>query len=167
MFLSHTQDAVIETCNARPPKIDDSILIVGGFDGSSWLSALGSYSPSRDTMKSLRSMIFVRSYASAAILNGELYIFGGRDRDIWHDTVESYNAISDQWVSHPLLNQRKRSLAGASLYNKIFAVGGGNEVECYSEVEMLDMNIGRWITSQSMQQSIFMSNSQQSILPFL
>ncbi|CAL5366436.1 unnamed protein product [Camellia sinensis] len=153
--IGHVQDAVIETCNEPPPKIDDSILIVGGFDGSSWLSALGSYSPSRDTMKSLKSMTFVRSYASAATLNGELYIFGGGDGDIWHDTVESYNAISDQWVSCPSLNQRKGSLAGASLDGKIFAVGGGNGVECYSEVEMLDMNIGRWITSQSMKQKRF------------
>ncbi|KAI7992850.1 Kelch-like protein 12 [Camellia lanceoleosa] len=77
---------MIETCNERPPEIDDSILIVGGFDGSSWLSALGSYSPSRDTMKSLRSMTFVCSYVSTATLNGELYIFGGGDCDIWHDT---------------------------------------------------------------------------------
>ncbi|KAH7855739.1 hypothetical protein Vadar_028277 [Vaccinium darrowii] len=131
-------------------RIDDSILIVGGFDGCSWLSALDSYSPSKDTMKSLKPMTFVRSYASQATLNGELYVFGGVDGDMWHDAVESYNPTSDQWVSRPSLNQKKGSLAGASLYGKIFAVGGGNGVECFPEVEMLDMNIGRWIPTQSM-----------------
>ncbi|PSS33273.1 Kelch-like protein [Actinidia chinensis var. chinensis] len=152
--IGHVQEAVLKTCDELRPK-NDSILIVGGFDGSSWLSALDSYSPLLDTMKSLKPMTSVRSYASAATLNGELYIFGGVDGDTWHDTVESYNPMSDQWVRRPSLNQKKGNLAGASLYGKIFAVGGGNGVECYSEVEMLDINIGRWITTRSMLQKRF------------
>lgn len=67
-------------------RLDESILIMGGFDGSSWLSALDSYSPSRDIMTSLCPMTFVRSYASAARLNSELFIFGGIDGDVWYDT---------------------------------------------------------------------------------
>ncbi|KAF7148494.1 hypothetical protein RHSIM_Rhsim03G0148200 [Rhododendron simsii] len=136
-------------------RVDDSILIVGGFDGCSWLSTLDSYSPSEDRMKSLKPMTCVRSYASQATLNGELYVLGGVDGDMWHDTVESYNPTSNQWVSRPSLNQKKGSLAGASLCGKIFVVGGGNGLACYSEVEMLDMNIGRWITTQSMLQKRF------------
>lgn len=68
--------------------------------------------------------------------------------------VESYNPTSNQWVSRPSLNQKKGSLAGASLCGKIFVVGGGNGLACYSEVEMLDMNIGKWITTQSMLQKV-------------
>lgn len=56
---------------------DESVYIVGGFDGSSWSSSLESYSPFKDTRSSLNSMQFVKKYASAAILNGELYHFGG------------------------------------------------------------------------------------------
>ncbi|XP_058207340.1 uncharacterized protein LOC131320613 isoform X1 [Rhododendron vialii] len=146
--IGHVQEAVIKT-------IDDTILLVGGFDGCSWLSALDSYSPSQDTMKSLKPMTFPRLYASAATLDGELYVFGGVDAGTWHDTVESYNPTNDQWVSRPSLNQKKGNLAGASLYGKIYAIGGGNGVECYAEVEMLDMNIGRWITTRSMLQKRF------------
>ncbi|KAE9465166.1 hypothetical protein C3L33_02942, partial [Rhododendron williamsianum] len=115
-------------------RVDDSILIVGGFDGCSWLSTLDSYSPSEDTMKSLKPMTCVRSYASQATLNGDLYVLGGVDGDMWHDTVESYNPTSNQWVSQPSLNQKKGSLAGASLCGKIFVVGGGNGLDCYSEM---------------------------------
>lgn len=68
--------------------------------------------------------------------------------------MESYNPTNDQWVSRPSLNQKKGSLAGASLYRKIYAIGGGSGVECYAEVEMLDMNIGRWITTRSMLQKV-------------
>lgn len=67
-------------------NLDDAILIVGGFDGFSWLSSLDSYSPSSDLMKSLRSMTFVRSYASTTTFYGELYIFGGVDGNSWFNT---------------------------------------------------------------------------------
>ena len=89
---------MLKTCDELRPKID-SILIVGGFDGSSWLSALDSYSPLLDTMKSLKPMTSVRSYASAATLNGELYIFGGVDGDMWHDTGINCNAFVISYVS--------------------------------------------------------------------
>uniref|UniRef100_A0A5B7BIK3 DCD domain-containing protein n=1 Tax=Davidia involucrata TaxID=16924 RepID=A0A5B7BIK3_DAVIN len=153
--IKHSEEAAFESFNEPRSEIDELVLIVGGFDGSSWLSVLGSYSPSQDTMKSLKPMTFVRSYASTAKLNGELYIFGGVYGDVWYDTVESYNPLSDEWINRPSLNQKKGSLAGASLYDKIFAVGGGNGVECYSEVEMFDLNIGRWIPTRSMQYKRF------------
>lgn len=44
----------------------------------------------------------------------------------------------------------KGSLAGVSLNGKIFAIGGGNGCECFSEVEMFDPALGRWINSQPM-----------------
>ncbi|KAL8119806.1 hypothetical protein AgCh_017065 [Apium graveolens] len=78
-----------------------------------------------------------RSYSSTAKLGDELYIIGGMDGgDIWYDTVESYNLPSDRWVSRPSLNKKKGSLAGVYLSNKIFAIGGGNGADCFSEVEI-------------------------------
>ncbi|KAL3524020.1 hypothetical protein ACH5RR_016854 [Cinchona calisaya] len=137
------------------PDFDNSIIIVGGYDASTWLSDLSLYSPTHDLIKSLGSMTFLRSYTSAAKLNGELYLFGGVNGDIWYDTVESYNLTHNDWVTRPSLNQKKGSLAGVSLFGKLFAIGGGNGVECFSEVEMFDMNIGKWIFTQSMQQKRF------------
>ena len=63
-----------------------TILLMGGFDGFSWLSNLDSYSPSLDLMISLRPMTYVRSYASVTKLYGELYIFGGVDGNSWYNT---------------------------------------------------------------------------------
>lgn len=75
-----------EPLHGSDSNIDESVLIVGGFDGSSWLLAMGSYSPSRDQMESLSAMTFVRQYTSAAKSNGELYIFGGVFGDHCYDT---------------------------------------------------------------------------------
>lgn len=68
--------------------------------------------------------------------------------------VESYSPANDQWTLRPSLNQKKGSLAGATLDNKIFSIGGGNGVEIFSDVEMLDLDIGRWIPTQSMLQKV-------------
>ncbi|KAL8539310.1 hypothetical protein ACS0TY_001077 [Phlomoides rotata] len=134
---------------------EESVFIVGGFDGNSWLLDLSSYSPSEDHVISLCPMTFSRSHASVAKLNGELYIFGGARDGVWYDIVESYNPISNQWVQRPSLNRRKGSLSGASMYGKIFAIGGGNGVECFSEVELFDLYIGSWVLSQPMLEKRF------------
>lgn len=69
--------------------------------------------------------------------------------------VESYSLANHQWVSRPSLNQKKGSLAGVSLNNTIFAIGGGNGVECFSEVEMFELDAGRWIQTPSMRHEVF------------
>ncbi|GKE26378.1 Kelch-like protein 2 isoform X2, partial [Tanacetum coccineum] len=56
-------------------------------------------------------------YASAAILNGELYHFGG----------EGFHT------------------AGASVKDRLFVVGGAKGRQCSSEVEYLDLDIRKWI----------------------
>lgn len=40
------------------------------------------------------------------------------------------------------------------LHDNIFALGGGNGLDCFSEVEMLDLDIGRWIPTRSMLQKV-------------
>lgn len=40
------------------------------------------------------------------------------------------------------------------MYDKIFAIGGGNGSECFSEVEIFDRNIGSWISIQSMLEKV-------------
>ncbi|KAK0586004.1 hypothetical protein LWI29_037701 [Acer saccharum] len=133
----------------------ESIYLVGGYNGESWLSTVESYFPFYDESKSVKPMNSVRSYASVARLNGELYVLGGGDGHLWYDTVELYNPVDDEWTSCPPLNGKKGSLAGAAMNDKIFAIGGGNGVDCFSEVEMLDLDIGRWIRTRSMLQKRF------------
>ncbi|KZV17153.1 ring canal kelch [Dorcoceras hygrometricum] len=137
------------------PDLNQLIFLVGGFDGVSWSSALNSYSPKNDVLKSLKSMSCVRSYASVAMLNKELYIFGGGDGSLLYDTVESYNPVNDQWTFRPSLTKKKGHLASATIHGKIFAVGGGNGAECFSDVEMFDSEVGRWISTRSMLQKRF------------
>ncbi|KAG7017201.1 Kelch-like protein 8 [Cucurbita argyrosperma subsp. argyrosperma] len=134
---------------------DESIFLIGGYDGASHLSTLELYDPSSDMIKSLRPMSSVRAYASVAWLNSQLYVFGGGNGCAWYNTVESYNLETDQWTLCPSLNLAKGSLGGVSIGNKLFAIGGGNGIESFSDVEMLDMDLGRWICTRSMLQRRF------------
>jgi len=41
-------------------------------------------------------------------------------------------------------------MSKVALNDKIFVVGGGNGVDCFSDVEMLDLDIRWWIPTCSM-----------------
>ncbi|XP_009373092.1 uncharacterized protein LOC103962148 [Pyrus x bretschneideri] len=149
---AHTDEKDTESCNVLHYDPNDSMYLVGGYDGESCLSAFDAYYPSQDMIKPLRPMSSVRSYASVAQLNGDLYVIGGGNGHVWYDTVESYSPGTDEWKQCPSLREKKGSLAAATTNSKIFAVGGGNGVDCFSDVEMLDLDVGRWIRTQSMSQ---------------
>ncbi|KAL6987905.1 hypothetical protein U1Q18_013652 [Sarracenia purpurea var. burkii] len=153
--VARVDEMTMDSYNDLKLDLNELVFLVGGYDGETWLSALDSYSPTHDVIKSLKPMNSIRSYASVARLNGELYVFGGGNGCFWYDTVESYNPANNQWTLCPSLNVEKGSLAGATLNNRIFAVGGGNGVECFAEVEMLDLDVGRWIPTRSMLQKRF------------
>ncbi|XP_042027957.1 kelch-like protein 8 isoform X2 [Salvia splendens] len=95
-------------------------------------------------------MTFTRSHTSLAKLNGELYVFGGSHDGVWYDTVESYDPFNNRWIQRPCLNRKKGSMAGASMYDTIFTLGGGNGVEFFSEVELFDLHIGSWLSTEPM-----------------
>jgi hypothetical protein len=80
----------IDSSDESHSDLEEKILIAGRYDSSLWLPAFNYYSPSRDLMESLCPMSFVRSHASAAKLNGEVYIFGGAYGNMWYDTGNSY-----------------------------------------------------------------------------
>nr|XP_016461932.1 PREDICTED: uncharacterized protein LOC107785206 isoform X2 [Nicotiana tabacum] len=136
-------------------NFEESVVIVGGYDGSSWLPSLDSYFPLHDRVETLSPMTFSRSHASSVKLNGEIFVLGGVYGDVWFNTVESFSPLRNQWIQQPSLNEKKGSLAGASLNDKIFAIGGGNGAQCFSEVEMFDFNIGNWISARAMMKKRF------------
>ncbi|KAJ4882231.1 beta-propeller protein [Raphanus sativus] len=135
-----------------------AILLLGGFDGysESGLSSVQSYFPSRNVVKAHSSMTSIRSNASVAKLDGKVYVFGGDEGgNGWTNTVESYNETDGGWSLCSPLNDRKGNLGGATLDGKIFAIGGGNVEVVFSDVEMLDPDIGRWIRTRSMEHKRF------------
>ncbi|XXG39840.1 hypothetical protein AAC387_Pa01g0698 [Persea americana] len=142
--------------NLLQPHPEGLIYLIGGYDGTSWLAGLDSYSPSNDKLIPLKPMSTPRSYACATALDGDIYVIGGGiNGDTWFNTVERYSPTTDIWTPCPPLSKRKGSLAGATTRGRLFAIGGGNGCECFSDVEMFDPVLGRWINNPSMFQERF------------
>lgn len=91
--VAHVDEMTVEPFNDLNLDLDELIFLVGGYDGASWLSALDSYSPSHDVIKSLKPMNCIRSYSSIARLNGELYVFGGGNGSLWYDSGSSLASV--------------------------------------------------------------------------
>ena len=68
--VEHANGKTLEPSKELQLDPIESIFLVGGYDGESWLSALKSYFPSQYVIKSVQPMSSIRSYVSAALLNG-------------------------------------------------------------------------------------------------
>jgi hypothetical protein len=68
--------------------------------------------------------------------------------------VDCYDRTRDDWTPCPALTSEKGSLAGVTLYGKIYAFGGGDGIGCFSDVEVFDPAQGKWIKSQPMLEKV-------------
>lgn len=84
--LECEEKSVIQSSDQQHLDLKDSLYLIGGYDGDSFLASLDLYQPSLNVKKSLSPMSSVRSYASTVQLDGELYVFGGGNGCIWYDT---------------------------------------------------------------------------------
>lgn len=84
-------------------NLDQSIFLVGGYDGVSWSSTLDYFSPSHDVLRSIKPMSYVRAHASVAKLGGELYVLGGASGPVWCDTGIAFASPSLYSLSSSLI----------------------------------------------------------------
>ena len=73
------------------------------------------------------------------------------------DEVDCYDRSRDDWSTCPSLTREKGSLAGVSVNGRIYAFGGGDGTECFSDVEMFDPTHGKWIKNQPMLEKVSVS----------
>lgn len=191
MRVDDSMNQFVEHCLGS----EDVIYLIGGFDGSSLLSNLDSYSPAMDIITPLKTMFYPKSYASAVALSRKVYVIGGGDGLSWNKTgislhvlihetmtivnirilmhhfyfyeVECYDPVYDEWKLYPSLVDEKGSLASVTLRGKIYALGGGNGNDCFSKVEMFDPALERWIMIPSMLQKVNLFKKIHSPLTFI
>ena len=89
--LEHVEKGVMKSTVEQHLDPKDSLFLIGGFDGKSWLATMDLYSTSQSVIKPCKPMNSVRSYASVVRLNGEIYVFGGGNGYIWYDTGMRYS----------------------------------------------------------------------------
>ena len=98
-----------------------------------------------------------RGYAAAAVLDGKLYVAGGRTGTTeWGkciNKVDCYDAQTQQWTAIPSMPTARASALMGALHGRLYVVGGKVDtgppfssvvVECY------DPSTQHWTTSPPM-----------------
>ena len=71
--------------------------------------------------------------------------------------VERYNRASDTWEACPSMAIKRGSLGGATVHDKIYALGGGNGAIGFDDTECYDPIISTWASSAKMLERVFFS----------
>ncbi|KAM2984074.1 hypothetical protein FF2_009927 [Malus domestica] len=142
---AHTDEKDTESWNVLHYDPDESIYLVGGYDGESCLSAFDAYYPSEDMMKPLSPMSAVRSYASAAQLYGNLYVIGGSNGQVCYDTdVEMLDLNAGRWIHTQSMLQKRMALAAVELKGVLYATGGYDGNSYLNTVDRFDPRERSW-----------------------
>lgn len=70
--------------------------------------------------------------------------------------VERYNTVSDMWEECPSMAIKRGSLGGATVHEKIYALGGGNGNTSFDDTEYYDPIVGIWTPSRKMLERVLL-----------
>ena len=138
--------------NCASTSMNGRVFALGGFDGSSILSAVEAYDPRMKNWMELPPMNAARSSASACEVDGRLFVVGGSSGQRLN-TVEMFDPVANKWSSPGSNMAEARSAAAcAALLGKMYVVGGtNNEQQIHSSMECFVEDESRWIFRASAQ----------------
>ncbi len=108
--------------------IDGMLYAIGGrIDGSYArnLNVNEAYNPATDSWARRPPLPTARSGIAAAVLDGEILVFGGESTEGTFDEVEAYNPRSDRWSKLPSMPTARHGLGAAALSGHVYVISGG------------------------------------------
>jgi N-acetylneuraminic acid mutarotase len=139
--------------------VDGVLYVLGGEISDNGLANQGIYidtvyafDPSTATWTQKASMPTARSAGGAAVVDGKIYVAGGRPPH--GSDFAMYDPIADAWTVLPNLPTQRNHLAVGALDGKVYVFGGrfGGSVgsEMTDIVEVFDPATGAWARAASM-----------------
>uniref|UniRef100_A0A4W5PHH4 Kelch-like family member 31 n=1 Tax=Hucho hucho TaxID=62062 RepID=A0A4W5PHH4_9TELE len=124
----------IPRCCHASSVIDGKILVSGGYINNAYSRAVCSYDPSTDVWQDKNSLSSPRGWHSAATVGDRAYVvggsqLGGRGERVDVLAVECFNPHNGQWSYSAPLNTGVSTAGIVSMNNKIYLLGGWNEIE--------------------------------------
>jgi N-acetylneuraminic acid mutarotase len=107
--------------------VNDKMYAIGGRTSgkSSNLNNNEAYDPATDTWIEKAPMPTARGGIAAAVVKGEIYVFGGESPDKTFDSNEKYNPRTNSWTEEPPMPIARHGLMAAVVGNNIYVIGGG------------------------------------------
>ena len=107
--------------------VNNIIYAIGGWNGSSVLSANQAYDPSTNTWSTKASMPTARDGLATVAVNNIIYAIGGTNtaQTVVYSTNEAYNPSTNTWSTKTAMPTGRSYLVAAAVNNIIYAIGGG------------------------------------------
>jgi N-acetylneuraminic acid mutarotase len=113
------------------------------------------YDPAKDRWSALPAMKVARDHAYVGIINGRLYVVGGRDRPIYDiATVEEFDPAAGKWSERAPMPTGRSGGHATVLGGRLYVFGGeGNDaspIGLFNEVEAFDPAADSWTRFEPM-----------------
>ena len=108
--------------------MEGRIYVIGGRLGGSYgrnLAVNEVYDPVTDRWRTRAPMPTPRSGVAAAVLDGEILVFGGEATTGTFDEVEGYDPESDSWRSYAPMPTARHGLGAAVVGDRVHVIAGG------------------------------------------
>ena len=117
---------------------------LGGKSGGVDVAEHDVYDPATKTWVTAAPMPTARDHAAGAVVDGRIYIAGGRPHDL--TLVQAYDPGANRWTTLPPLPLGRSAVAGASFDHRFVVLGGEHPAEqsVDSEVDAYDPGTRRW-----------------------
>jgi N-acetylneuraminic acid mutarotase len=141
--------------------LDGRLHLVGGWNYSNTASASVAnhmvFDPSSQSWSSAAPISTARNAAGAAVVDGRLYVLGGRTPGIRANdqqslsSMEVYTPASGQWAAAPAMPTARGSLAVVALGGRLYAMGGeSTSGQVSNAVERYDPQSQAWTALPAM-----------------
>ncbi len=121
------------------------LVVVGGFDGRSYLKSAEMYDPSAGQWRALLQMSVRRNGCAAVCIEGNVYVVGGQNNN--GDSLKSaemYDPSAGQWRALPKMRVARYKCAAVCIEGNVYVVGGFDGRSNLKSAEMYDRSAGQW-----------------------
>ena len=129
--------------------LEENIYAIGGCDpDGNYLTTVEQYEPLLDRWNKVSPMLKKRAFASAAVVNSQILVIGGRESKQDSGILsccEMLDPVTGQWTLQPGRLNAARCAAGVCTFaDKVFVFGGEGEDEALNTVECWDDEKRQW-----------------------
>ena len=132
--------------------LNDKIYVIGGYTGTTETNQVQIYDPSNKSWDVGNPMHTARSQFVAVVLDGLIYVIGGKYKDVGDPfDVEIFDPADGTWREGTPLPDRRIFMAAAVRQGKIYVIGGRNLDDDYMKTMFVyDPLTEAWTTDDSM-----------------
>jgi YD repeat-containing protein len=134
--------------------LNGEIWAIGGQTGNSnnnFLNKVEIYNPKTDTWRDGPPMTTRRSYFGAVVVDGGIYVFGGRNSTSGNalNTVEFFNPATNQWITRTAMPAVRDSHTATYYNGNIYIIGGKTGVNTGFQNTVFRYNVAAntWTTN--------------------